>query len=374
MQIAHNSLNYFYHFKGLKLIRILLTASLFTLSSCAWKGDFFAKDSSSNPDESLQRVGLDKEEVQKFSVQKDDKPTPLPVKVIEKKPLPQSSEKLVRKKHLIKPPKTLMKKRESPPKKGEGKSYPKNYPKELIKLNEQAKKAWDVFVPRLDRDNKIFLDIHYLGMTVGKMAAYYEGTKKINGKRVYHFHAKFKSAPFYSAIYELDDKLDTFVDAQEFLSVRYNLIQKESNKDVDDVQLYDRKSLLTKSFYTKRSDGKVKKKNKEGFIPHYSIDALSIVFFIQGLPLKVGDQYHIPVVNKGKVLVVKTDVEAYERIDTEIGKVDAIRVHALTEYTGSHLKSGDMTFWFSQSKDRQLLKIKAKIKLGSVTADIAKRD
>jgi hypothetical protein len=45
-------------------------------------------------------------------------------------------------------------------------------------------------------------------------------------------------------------------------------------------------------------------------------------------------------------------------------------VHATTKYTGEHLKDGDMYLWFSDDANRTLIKLKAKIKIGSVTADI----
>ena len=88
--------------------------------------------------------------------------------------------------------------------------------------------------------------------------------------------------------------------------------------------------------------------------------------------MKDGDIYHIPVINKGKMLMLKAEIEGREEIDTAIqDNQKAIRVHATTKYTGETLKDGDLYFWFSDDKYRKLLKAQAKIKIGSVTADIA---
>jgi hypothetical protein len=84
------------------------------------------------------------------------------------------------------------------------------------------------------------------------------------------------------------------------------------------------------------------------------------------------DVYEIPIINKGKMLLLTSIVEGREELDTEIGKKKAIRVHATTQYTGETLKSGDLYFWFSDDEKRVLLKAQAKIKIGSVTADIVK--
>ena len=251
------------------------------------------------------------------------------------------------------------------------KLLPKNYPPEMTKLNEKGAKTWARYKSNHPVDEKMYLDIHYLGMTVGKILVVNKGKKVINDKEVWHFHARFKSAPFYSNIYELDDTVDTYVTTEDFLSNRYSLTQRESKVSVDDLQLHDRDQLKTFWFYKqKKVDGKVKNKKIENFIPYFSIDPFSVLFLYQGLPLNDKDVYDIPIINKGKMLLLTSTVEGREILQTEIGKKKAIRVHATTQYTGETLKSGDLYFWFSDDNKRVLLKAQAKIKIGSVTADV----
>ncbi len=253
----------------------------------------------------------------------------------------------------------------------DSKFLPKDYPSNLLSINSKAKKVWDLYKPNHFEGQKIFLDIHYLGMTVGKIMVLNKGKKTINQKEVWHFHARFKSAPFYSNIYELDDTVDTYVTSDDFLSSRYSLIQRETKQDVDDLQLHDRDQLKTFWFYhQKKSNGDVKDKKIENYIPYFSTDPFSVLFFYQGLPLKNGDLYEIPLVNKGKILIFKSLVEGRETIKTAKGNKKAIRIHASTNYSGATLKSGDLYFWFSDDNQRTLLKAQAKIKIGSVTADI----
>jgi hypothetical protein len=255
------------------------------------------------------------------------------------------------------------------------KSLPKDYPEEFSRINAKAEAFWKNYKPNHFVNEKVYLDIHYLGMTVGKIMVTNRGKEMINGKEVWHLHARFKSAPFYRSIYELDDTVDTYVSTDQFLSLRYSLIQRESKQDVDDLQLNDREQMKTFWFYKqKTSEGKLRNKEKNGFIPYFSIDPFSVLFFYQGLPMKTGDIYEIPLINKSKILILKSVVEGREKIDTEIGKnIKAIRVHATTKYTGETLKDGDLYFWFSDDNKRTLLKAQAKIKIGSVTADIVEK-
>ncbi len=337
---------------------------LFLGSCSSWKQKDFEKDLEKNPEAEAEVTKESAPILEKFEV-----------KDVEEKPVVKNISATPDKKTVIKksPEKKVTIAPEKVAKAPVVKALPADYPPELTAINEKGKKVWAQYKSSHHVGDKIFLDIHYLGMTVGKIMVMNQGKKMIDGKEVWHFHARFKSAPFYSNIYELDDTVDTYVTADTFQTLKYTVIQRESKVDVDDIQLLDHEALKVYWLYrSERKDGKKKTKKEEKHIPFYSIDPFSSVFFYQGLPLNIGDIYEIPVVNKGKVLMLRSKVEARETIETETGVRKAIRLQATTTYTGDQLKSGDITFWFSDDEKRILLKAKAKISLGSVTADIVK--
>lgn len=350
--------------------RLLLC--LFIISGCSsWKNKDFEKDLEKPSEEAQPQVATTKKEekiLEKFEVQpvdeakiekaeKAEQAKPVAVKKVIRKQNGKTVVKIVPVTPTVVVPVV--------------KNPPKDYPPELLKVNEKAKKVWDLYKPNHYVNEKVYLDIHYLGMTVGKIMVLNKGKKMINDKEVWHFHARFKSAPFYSNIYELDDTVDTYVTTDHFLSTRYSLIQRESKQDIDDLQLHDRDQFKTFWFYhQKKSDGSVKDKKVEKPIPYFSTDPFSVLFFYQGLPLKDRDVYEIPIINKGKILILRSEVEGRETIETAKGTKKAIRLHATTKYTGETLKSGDIYFWFSDDNHRTLLKAQAKIKIGSVTADV----
>lgn len=344
---------------------VLLVSLLVGCSS--WKQKDFVKDLDKPTGEAAPQVKVDEKLLEKFEV-KD---------VAAAKPSDEERKGPPAKKtnHKTKPIKPKLVPRDNKVEKTEVKVDPPKavvtIPEEMVDANSKGKKVWDLYKPNHRVNEKVYLDIHYLGMTVGKIMFTNKGKVMINGKEVWHFHARFKSAPFYSNIYELDDTVDTYVTTADFLSIKYSLIQRESKQDVDDLQLYDRDQFKTFWFYNqKKSDGSVKNKQDEKPMPFFAIDPFSVVFLYQGLPLKDGDLYEIPLVNKGKILIFKSLVEGREKIETEKGSRNAIRVHATTKYTGESLKSGDMYLWFSDDDKKILLKAQAKIKIGSVTADI----
>lgn len=343
---------------------------LFLFSSCAWNSKDVSKWFRSDKvvdDSQMTQVGVDVQEAEKFSIQEVKPPiNEAELKSTKSAPVTQkqktafvAKQKAQAKKALAKDAKPI-----------EIKSiYPEDYPTELKELDENSKKTWDLFKPYLNTNEKIMLNVEYLGMTVGKVVVGYRGLKMMNDNTVHHFQAFFKSAPFYSAIYEIDDQIDTFVDTESFTSKRYNLIQKESSQDVDEVQLYDREVLKTSAYQKTVKKKEASSKKWEGPIPQWYIDPLSVLWLIRGMPLLNGEVYTIPVVNKSKVLVVTATVQDREVIKIKTGKVQTIRVQASSQYTGKTLKSGDMTLWFSDDKERRLLRLQAKIKLGSIYAE-----
>ena len=353
------------HFPSIFGTSRALLITLFLCSSCAWnKGEllkwFSKKESTDNSQ--LKKVGAKEEELAKFAVQE----APAPVVVAEAKP-----DKVAKPVTVKKTVPVVAAKKPAKQTAPIVDLYPADYPAELKLVDKQAEASWKLFKPIFDTDEKMMLDVDFLGMTVGKVVLRYRGLKSINEKSVHHFQAFFKSAPFYSAIYELDDQLDTYVEKENFVGVRSNLVQRESKQDVDEVQLYDRETLKTMAYQKRVKDGKTKNSKWSGFIPKWSIDPLSVLWLIRGMPLKTGDKYFLPIVNKGKTLVLEATVSGREVLKTKMGEKASIRVHAFTQYTGKTLKSGDMTFWLTDDKVHSLIRAKAKIKIGSVFAELA---
>lgn len=367
-------------------MRRLLLTSLLVLQACAWSQAEFRKwtQKDAGPDKQLEKVGANADEVEKFTVEdspdvKVDPPVTAP-----EAPVPPAVER-AKPKAIIKPAPIEVKNstKSVRPTAVKGKlptaeksaaaekapapfAYPEAVPPEIRAMDEEGARAWGAFRPSFTLNESHFLDVDYLGVTVGKVVLGYKGIKMMNGKEVYHFQARFKTAPFYSAIYELDDRIDTYVDKQSFTGRRYNLVQRDSKQNIDEVQLYDQDQLKTTAYQKQVRPDKTKNRHWEGPMPRYNIDSLSAIFLIRGLPLRVGESWAINIVNKAKVLALNLKVELREKIQIKGKDRQTLRVHAYTKYSGETLKSGDMTFWLSDDGSKELLRAKADIKIGAV--------
>ncbi|MCT4643116.1 MAG: DUF3108 domain-containing protein [Bacteriovoracaceae bacterium] len=346
----------------------LLILSLFLSVSCSTTlKDYFSSndDSSARNEELMKDFDVDSDVLEKFKTQKapkevEDKNEEVvsvkkektQKKVVIKKTPKKTKNKQVKKKEYIKS------------------EHPEDYPKDLIILNKKNKNILDNFKPSFKVGEKAIIDMSYLGVSTGKISLEVAPMTVVGGRPAYHFKTKLKTARFYRYLYELDDTVDSYVYEDSFTPAKFSLIQRESSQNVDALQLFDGTNHKVVSFYKRVTKKKTKKKKYEGYIPKFYQDPLSLIYFIRGLNMKIGAKYDVPFINRGIAKIFAIKILKKEKIDTKVGQKLAYKVLASSNYDGSTLKSGDMTFWFSADQYRAFLKFKAKIKIGSISGDI----
>jgi len=248
--------------------------------------------------------------------------------------------------------------------------YDANYPESFKKYDLKSKAIWEKFQAKYFVGEQSIMAITYLGVVAGYITMSSLPLKLINGKEAYHFSCRFKSRDSYRYFYWLDDVLESFVEKSTFLPIKYSLIQREKKQNVDDLQIFDSKTLKTKSFYKRVKEGSNKNESLETFIPKYLQDSFSALQFVRGLPLLKGDHYEFPVVTRGKVWTLKVDVLGEEITSVNDKDMKAIKIKAETHFPGVLQKSGDIVFWYSADELRKFLKVQAKIKIGSIFGEL----
>jgi len=248
--------------------------------------------------------------------------------------------------------------------------YPKDYPEEMKVYEKEAKKLWKEFKPNFKVGERFILDVSYLGITAGKVYMRVMPMTKIGNNLSYHFYARIQSAPMFKLIYTLDDYIDSYLDEKTFLPLKFSMVQRESAQKVDSLELFDSDDLKTYFVYKRVKHGKEKNIKLDAFIPKLFHDSFSGLYFMRGLKLEVGKHYEFPVVTRGKLWVVKADIEKKEMIDIQGEEVEAFRIKAVTQFPGVLKKKGDILFWYATSPDHRFLKFEAKVKIGSLSGEL----
>lgn len=342
---------------------IYFTFSAFLLLGCATKDDKLFEDK--KQDDLVEVFKLEETNFDKFKVIEMTEPGSQKEKV--KKETPALEKKVLTKKKVRPGPTKVSVKTPSVPKK---KDYPAKYPENFKKYNKKFKGVWDLFKTKFFKNEEFTFAVRYLGITAGHIKIQTKGRVQVAGEEAYHFKASMKSAKFYEYIYSLEDTLESYISADTFLPLKYTLTQRESGQNVDDLQLFDHEKLETYFWYKRMKKGVETKKELKTFTPKYFQDSFSALYFVRGLPLKIGDKYSFPIVTRGKVWILSMEVDKLDNIKIMDKWVDALKIKAETHFPGVLKKSGDINFWYSAGDTKRLLKFEAKVKIGSIEGEL----
>jgi len=236
----------------------------------------------------------------------------------------------------------------------------------------KSQEIWQKFSPAyLKEGERHILNVSFSKIHAATTILEIRPLQRYQSRDVFHFHARAKTADYYSWIYQLNDTIDTLVDKEFFVPWKYSLLQREKNKSIDDIQFYDRKSLMTYAFYKKVKNEKTEQDKRSEAIPFFGQDYYSSFYFIRGLPLNVGDHYLFPATTKANTWLMSVKVIGKEMVSIGLGKFSSIKVEIISKYSGDFAKKGSVFAWFSDDEHRALLSAKAEVKIGSIQAELA---
>jgi len=251
-----------------------------------------------------------------------------------------------------------------------GDDYPADYPQMFKDYDAVSKPVWEKFKPVFYKGEQSIIAISYLGVTAGYITMTSKDIVKMGDKMAYHYFARFKSRDAYRYFYWLDDTIETFIEQNTFLPIKYSLIQREKKQNVDDLQLFDFKKHKVMTWYKRVKPGANKDEHLEKYIPRYVQDSFAALQFVRGLPLHKGDKYDFPVSTRGDTWLLKIEVVGEETISVNGNDIRAYRLKAETHFPGVLQKSGDINFWYAMDEGKRLVKFQAKVKLGSIYGEL----
>ncbi len=218
---------------------------------------------------------------------------------------------------------------------------------------------------------KTLYDISYLGMTAGEFSIAVEPFKEINKRVVYHVRGRARSSKVFSVFYKLDDLIESFIDYEGIFPHRFHILLDESKQKRNSLELYDPEKART-FFWNRWDHHKRGYTEVKDFFPMQPLsqDSLSSLFYLRTLPLKDGDVATFPVVSEGKNWDAVVTVLRRETIDTPMGPMKTIVLKPETKYQGILKKQGDSFIWISDDDRRFMVRLEAKVKIGSIVASL----
>lgn len=211
--------------------------------------------------------------------------------------------------------------------------------------------------------------ITYFGVAAGEFTLKVLPHKVVNHRKVYHIRGNAVSSKLFSLFYKINDMVETFIDYEGMFSHRFHLTLDETKQTRDSLELYDSEKKQT--FFWNRWNHKVKGyiEIKDYFsIQPFSQDTLSALYYLRTVPLPNGHIFTFPVVSEGKTWDAEVTVVRREMVNSPMGKVQAIVLKPETKYQGVLQKRGDSFLWLSDDDRHYLLRLEAKVRIGTVVA------
>ncbi len=339
--------------------------SLTLLNSCASK--VLEVDNSDN----LLKIEDYDKTLQVKEAEQPPEPTTAPVlkSIVEKKPEVKKDD-MFAKLGTPKPVEPEVKKEES--KKTEKAEKPKKLKKKLPAIEDSE--GFDGRRPVVDPfrpGEKVTIKLSYFNVVAGDMTVEVLPFKEVNGRKSYHFKVSGKSNSFFSNVYAVDDKAETFLDYETLLP--YNMaIDVKETKQLRTVRSYFDWKKMKAFFWEKKITKKhgVEEKNLEWAIEPYAQNIFSSIFYLRTFTLTPGKVIQFRMADNKKNMVIKGHVLRRETIKTDLGEIKTVVVKPELAIDGVFKPMGDVFFWLTDDDRKFVVRIESKIKIGTIIGSL----
>jgi hypothetical protein len=210
---------------------------------------------------------------------------------------------------------------------------------------------------------KLTFDVKYGFVTAGVATFEIPKIKKISGREVYQVVFQVSSVPSFDWFFKVRDRYETYLDAEGMFPWRFEQHIREGKYSRDFSAFFDQKK------------GKAKTSEGEYDIPKNVNDIVSAFYFVRTQDLsglKKGQKIHLENFYKNKVYPLDVVYHGKEKVDVGAGTFECILVEPLVQEGGLFKSEGSILIWLSNDELRLPVKVKTKVIIGSIDAELTK--
>ncbi|HPF70058.1 MAG TPA: DUF3108 domain-containing protein [Candidatus Krumholzibacteria bacterium] len=179
------------------------------------------------------------------------------------------------------------------------------------------------------------------------------------GRPVYRVESKANSNRFFSSVYKVRDKVQTYIDIEHQHSLYFSKRLREGDYKKTVEVTFDQQAGKVRF-----ADGKV-----QDTVPGVQ-DVLSAFFYVRNLDLAPGKVYSVPAHSSKKTYDLKVIVHGRERVEVKAGAFDCFVVEPVIEGDGLFKHEGKLTMYITDDARRIPVLIKTKVPVGSIDVQL----
>lgn len=218
---------------------------------------------------------------------------------------------------------------------------------------------------------KVTHSVRYFSAEAGTLNLEVRPYVVVNGQKSYNFFIGLKTSSLFSKFYSVDDTVQTFLDYEDMVPYVFKINVRESGKLAQAHSYFDQKTLKANFWEKKYTEKGGEEETKKAWdILPFSQNAFSGIFYMRIFEWKIGKEYSFRVSDDEKNVVFKGTALAKEKLETDAGTFNAIKIRANILSRGALTQVGDLLLWVSDDDRKFILRIEAKIKIGTLVSEV----
>jgi len=217
-----------------------------------------------------------------------------------------------------------------------------------------AEKVMPPAKKKLRVGERLKYEIRWLGLTAGEATLLVKEIVDYEGRKAYHIVSTVESNKYISKIYKVRDEVHSYIDYDNFYSLRFEKHLREGNYKCDEIMEYDQESGM--AVYNALN------KRLAMTIPKNTQDALSCLYYYRIQDIEIGKSVFMNV--NADERNWKLEIKALETQTVDVanqGIFNAFVVEPLAMFKGIFIRKGRMWIWFSADERRLPLVVKTRI-------------
>ncbi len=208
---------------------------------------------------------------------------------------------------------------------------------------------------------KLTFDVNYGFITAGVAEYNIPKVMKLAGRDVYQITFGVNTVSTFDALYKVRDRYETYVDVEGLFPWRFEQHIREGKYSRDFSAFFDQRK------------GKARTSEGAYEIPKYVNDIVSAFYFARTIDfskMKKGESVHLENFYKDKTYPLDVVYKGRETVSVKAGTFDCIILEPEIKEGGLFKSEGNVVIWLSNDACRIPVKVKTKIIIGSIDAEL----
>ncbi|HSN04866.1 MAG TPA: DUF3108 domain-containing protein [Nitrospira sp.] len=210
---------------------------------------------------------------------------------------------------------------------------------------------------------RLTYDISFLNISAGTAVMEVKAGESAGDRAMGTFVTTAVSSPMVTRFFPVDNRVESLTDLTALLPEHMTFRRREGKKKEDIEYTFHRKDGTVTAVRGGTTETVP--------IPVGTQDLISCLYYVRSqLPFKQGASLGLNVYHDKKVRQIEVRVEDIDTLEGPWGRLETAQVLVIMPFQGIFLNQGNIRVWFTTDARRIPLRMKAKVVIGSIVADL----